>query len=83
MAARAAQRDAGVERVMFVDLDVHQGDGTVSAAPRAWHSECGTKGMAQQVGGMATFHAVHVHQPNFLKDRHWYQQQDSCEMQME
>jgi acetoin utilization deacetylase AcuC-like enzyme len=24
VAARAAQRDAGVERVMFVDLDVHQ-----------------------------------------------------------
>lgn len=30
VAARAAQRDAGVEHVMFVDLDVHQGDGTAA-----------------------------------------------------
>jgi hypothetical protein len=30
VAARAAQRDAGVERVLFVDLDVHQGDGTAA-----------------------------------------------------
>lgn len=30
VAARAAQRDAGVGKVLFVDLDVHQGDGTAS-----------------------------------------------------
>ena len=30
VAARAAQRDAGVEKVLFVDLDVHQGDGTAA-----------------------------------------------------
>ncbi len=29
VAARAAQRDAGVGQVLFVDLDTHQGDGTV------------------------------------------------------
>lgn len=26
VAARAAHRDAGVEKVLFVDLDVHQGE---------------------------------------------------------
>lgn len=26
VAARAAKRDAGVEKVLFVDLDVHQGE---------------------------------------------------------
>jgi acetoin utilization deacetylase AcuC-like enzyme len=30
VAARAAQRDAGVERVLFIDLDVHHGDGTAA-----------------------------------------------------
>lgn len=30
VAARAAQRDAGVGKVLFVDLDVHQGDGTAA-----------------------------------------------------
>lgn len=30
MGARAAQRDIGVEKVLFVDLDVHQGDGTAT-----------------------------------------------------
>ena len=30
VAARVAQRDHGVERVLIVDLDVHQGDGTAS-----------------------------------------------------
>ncbi|GBF88042.1 histone deacetylase [Raphidocelis subcapitata] len=30
VAARAAQRDAGMRRVLFVDLDVHQGDGTAA-----------------------------------------------------
>ncbi|CAL8468568.1 g8108 [Coccomyxa elongata] len=30
VAARAAQRDAGVKKVLFVDLDVHQGDGTAA-----------------------------------------------------
>jgi acetoin utilization deacetylase AcuC-like enzyme len=34
VAARAAQRDAGITRVLFVDLDVHQGDGTVSTRRR-------------------------------------------------
>ncbi|EIE22454.1 Arginase/deacetylase [Coccomyxa subellipsoidea C-169] len=33
-AARAAQRDAGVEKVLFVDLDVHQGDGTAAIFQR-------------------------------------------------
>ena len=30
VAARAAQRDAGVEKVLFIDLDVHHGDGTAA-----------------------------------------------------
>jgi acetoin utilization deacetylase AcuC-like enzyme len=30
VAARAAQRDAGVGRVLFIDLDVHHGDGTAA-----------------------------------------------------
>lgn len=30
VAARAAQRDAAVGKVLFVDLDVHQGDGTAA-----------------------------------------------------
>lgn len=30
VAARAAQRDAGVRQCLFVDLDVHQGDGTAA-----------------------------------------------------
>lgn len=30
VAARAAQRDMGVEHVLFIDLDVHQGDGTAT-----------------------------------------------------
>ncbi|KAL4428051.1 hypothetical protein ABPG75_002140 [Micractinium tetrahymenae] len=30
VAARAAQRDAGIGQVLFVDLDVHQGDGTAA-----------------------------------------------------
>jgi acetoin utilization deacetylase AcuC-like enzyme len=30
VAARAAQRDAGVGQVLFVDLDVHMGDGTAA-----------------------------------------------------
>jgi acetoin utilization deacetylase AcuC-like enzyme len=30
VAARMAQRDLGIERVLIVDLDVHQGDGTAS-----------------------------------------------------
>lgn len=30
VAARAAQRDAGARRVMLVDLDVHQGDGSAA-----------------------------------------------------
>ena len=30
VAARAAQRDAGVDRVLILDLDVHQGDGTAT-----------------------------------------------------
>jgi hypothetical protein len=30
VATRAAQRDAGVGRCLFVDLDVHQGDGTAA-----------------------------------------------------
>jgi acetoin utilization deacetylase AcuC-like enzyme len=30
VAAKACQRDAGIERCMFVDLDVHQGDGTAA-----------------------------------------------------
>ena len=30
VAARVAQRDHGVERVLIVDLDVHQGDGTAA-----------------------------------------------------
>ena len=30
VAARSVQRDAGVGRVLFVDLDVHQGDGTAA-----------------------------------------------------
>jgi len=42
VAARSVQRDAGVGRILFVDLDVHQGDGTAaifaaddSGAPRS------------------------------------------------
>ncbi|KAI7841442.1 hypothetical protein COHA_004837 [Chlorella ohadii] len=30
VAARSVQRDMGVERILFVDLDVHQGDGTAA-----------------------------------------------------
>lgn len=30
VAARSVQRDTGVEKVLFVDLDVHQGDGTAA-----------------------------------------------------
>ncbi|KAK9804399.1 hypothetical protein WJX72_010951 [[Myrmecia] bisecta] len=30
VAARAAQRDAGIRKVVFVDLDVHQGNGTAT-----------------------------------------------------
>jgi acetoin utilization deacetylase AcuC-like enzyme len=30
VAAAAARRDCGVERILFVDLDVHQGDGTAT-----------------------------------------------------
>jgi len=30
IAARSVQRDAGVEKVLFCDLDTHQGDGTAS-----------------------------------------------------
>jgi hypothetical protein len=42
-ACRAAQRDAGVGRVMFVDLDVHQGKLRRCAHParlRAWRACC-------------------------------------------
>jgi acetoin utilization deacetylase AcuC-like enzyme len=30
VAARAAQRDAGVQQVLMLDLDVHQGDGSAT-----------------------------------------------------
>ncbi|KAI8469884.1 MAG: Arginase/deacetylase [Monoraphidium minutum] len=54
VAARAAQRDAGVGRCLFVDLDVHQGDGTAAIfkddpSVFTFSMHCGDQGFPAQL----------------------------------